>query len=310
MALETGTFISDLNSSNPVGATDPKSQGDDHIRLIKATILATFPSITGAVTLTHTEINALPKEGDNNTWTGTNDFAAITATTYDGIAAANLVDKSASETISGATWDFQAITAVSFGGIASANLVDKSANETISGATWDFQAITAVSFGGIASANLVDKSAAETISGTWGFAAITATTYDGIAATNLLDETAAIDQTVSNTTAAQPGYKGTPQTIKNTSYTLALVDAGTQIYKASGGAGETITIPANASIAFPIGTIIEIVNDGGGDLSIAITTDTLEVFGSGDTGTQTLPDNNKAIIEKVAAALWKYSATG
>ena len=56
MGLETGTYISDLNASNPA-ATDPKSQGDDHIRLIKATVKATFPNVAGAVTPTHTELN-------------------------------------------------------------------------------------------------------------------------------------------------------------------------------------------------------------------------------------------------------------
>jgi len=56
MGLETGTYISDLNSANPLG-TDLKSAGDDHLRLIKSTILATFPNITGAVTSTHTELN-------------------------------------------------------------------------------------------------------------------------------------------------------------------------------------------------------------------------------------------------------------
>lgn len=71
MGLETGTYISDLNASNPVGASDPKSQGDDHIRLIKATILATFPSITGAITLSHTEINDLPQKPNANTFTNT-----------------------------------------------------------------------------------------------------------------------------------------------------------------------------------------------------------------------------------------------
>lgn len=59
MALESGTYISDLNGNNPVGATDPKSQGDDHIRLVKTTILNSFPSVTGAVTATHTELNYL-----------------------------------------------------------------------------------------------------------------------------------------------------------------------------------------------------------------------------------------------------------
>ena len=57
MGLEAGTHINSLVATNPVGATDPKSQGDDHLRLIKSTILNTFPAITGAVTATHTAIN-------------------------------------------------------------------------------------------------------------------------------------------------------------------------------------------------------------------------------------------------------------
>lgn len=56
MALETATYINGLVDTNPV-AGDPKSQGDDHIRLIKSTILDTFPNITGAVSPTHTELN-------------------------------------------------------------------------------------------------------------------------------------------------------------------------------------------------------------------------------------------------------------
>ncbi len=56
MALETGTYISDLVTTNPVAA-DPKSAGDDHIRLLKSTIKATFPNVSNAVTATHTELN-------------------------------------------------------------------------------------------------------------------------------------------------------------------------------------------------------------------------------------------------------------
>jgi hypothetical protein len=56
MALETASFINGLNSGNPQ-STDSVSQADDHIRLIKATIKATFPNITGAVTKTQAEIN-------------------------------------------------------------------------------------------------------------------------------------------------------------------------------------------------------------------------------------------------------------
>ena len=56
MALETGTYIDSLVAANPA-ATDALSQADDHLRLIKATLKATFPSVTGAIEATHTAIN-------------------------------------------------------------------------------------------------------------------------------------------------------------------------------------------------------------------------------------------------------------
>jgi hypothetical protein len=56
MGLESATYIGGLNASNPV-TTDPKTEGDDHIRLLKSTVLATFPNVTAAVTPTHTELN-------------------------------------------------------------------------------------------------------------------------------------------------------------------------------------------------------------------------------------------------------------
>ena len=58
MALESGTYINSLVSTNPA-ATDGLAQADDHMRLIKATILASFPNITGAMTATHTVLNGL-----------------------------------------------------------------------------------------------------------------------------------------------------------------------------------------------------------------------------------------------------------
>lgn len=56
MALESGTYISDLVATNPA-ASDSRSQGDDHLRLIKSTVKNTFPNVAGAVTPTHTELN-------------------------------------------------------------------------------------------------------------------------------------------------------------------------------------------------------------------------------------------------------------
>ena len=58
MALESTTYIDGLVITNPTG-TDPRSQGDDHLRLIKDTIRATFPNVAGAMTATHTELNLI-----------------------------------------------------------------------------------------------------------------------------------------------------------------------------------------------------------------------------------------------------------
>jgi hypothetical protein len=90
MALETSTYIDGLVATNPV-ATDGLSQSDDHHRLIKSTIKATFPAITGAVTSTHTEINKL--DGYTGTVTNLNVLSgtAVTPTEFsylDGVTSA------------------------------------------------------------------------------------------------------------------------------------------------------------------------------------------------------------------------------
>jgi hypothetical protein len=65
--IETVTFISDLNPANPVGSTDKVQTLDDHARNTKLALLNTFPNITGAVTASHTELNALAAGGSTGT---------------------------------------------------------------------------------------------------------------------------------------------------------------------------------------------------------------------------------------------------
>lgn len=69
MGLETFTHINALVATNPIGASDPKSQGDDHIRGIKIVLLADFPNIGGAVTLSHTQINSAAIKSEANVFT-------------------------------------------------------------------------------------------------------------------------------------------------------------------------------------------------------------------------------------------------
>ncbi len=132
------------------------------------------------------------------------DFDAITGTSYGGILEANLVDKSAAETVSG-IWSYSSGILITGGGLnvrtgLTLQILDSTntdnlrishdgtdvnffhtttANWNITGITSiqagtvdaDFDAITATSYGGIVEANLVDKSAAETIPGIWSFGA-------------------------------------------------------------------------------------------------------------------------------------------
>ena len=80
MGLETGTYINSLDAANPA-STDGLSQADDHFRLIKSTIKNTFPSITGAVTTTHAELNVLT--GFTGATADINKIAAFTGTAAD-----------------------------------------------------------------------------------------------------------------------------------------------------------------------------------------------------------------------------------
>ena len=108
------------------------------------------------------------------------------------------------------------------------------------------------------------------------------------------------------------GYLNIPQNAQTGNYTLVIGDAGKHIYHAAGaGSGDTYTIPANASVAFAIGTAITFVNrDTTNSVSIAITSDTLTLAGIGSTGTRTLAAYGIATAIKVTSTEWMISGTG
>lgn len=122
--------------------------------------------------------------------------------------------------------------------------------------------------------------------------------------TSLTEVGIATPATIGNLGAGmtQAGYMDTPTNSQNGgNYTLALTDRGKVVF---GGNAHTVTIPANGSIAFPIGTTILILNTGGGAISIAITTDTLNWLPSGAAGTRTLANLSIATLLKVNATTW------
>ena len=59
MTVESASYISQLNTSNPA-ASDPLSEGDDHLRLVKSVLRTQFPNLaTTAVTQTSAQMNKL-----------------------------------------------------------------------------------------------------------------------------------------------------------------------------------------------------------------------------------------------------------
>lgn len=117
--------------------------------------------------------------------------------------------------------------------------------------------------------------------------------------------------TTDNTTADEVGYKGIPQNSQSGNYPVVLVDAATHILHPSGsGAGDTFTIPANGTIAFPIGSVLTFINAATDAVSIAITTDTMTLAGTTTTGTRTLAQNGVATAVKVTSTSWIINGAG
>ena len=102
------------------------------------------------------------------------------------------------------------------------------------------------------------------------------------------------------------------QNSQSAAYTLVLADAGRHIFHPSADTtARTWTIPANASVAFPIGTAVTFVNqNAAGVITIAITSDTMRLAGAGTTGSRTLAANGIATALKVTATEWLISGTG
>lgn len=120
------------------------------------------------------------------------------------------------------------------------------------------------------------------------------------------------------TQAAQlNGYKGMPINARGSAgvalaYTLTASDAGKMIYVSSTPTTPTITIPANSAVAFEIGTTIVVMNDIGAatNVSINITTDTLQLVSTGATGTRTLARYGMCTLVKVTATKWIITGNG
>lgn len=84
-----------------------------------------------------------------------------------------------------------------------------------------------------------------------------------------------------------------------TTYGLVLADASTLV-TLSNASAIALTIPANASVAFPINTQIQILQLGAGQVTVGITTDTLH----GTPGLKTRAQYSQATLTKITSTSW------
>lgn len=189
----------------------------------------------------------------------------------------------------------------------------------------DDQYIVGTTWGGFASGNVVIYKG-----GTWlEFASFVGQLktiggdvyqFDGVAWNVVINGGAAwggITGTLSDQTDLQTALDGkaplaVTQNSQSSAYTLVLSDAGKHIYHPSADTTARIwTIPANSSVAFPVGTVVTFVNDNAaGVITIAITTDTLRLAGAGTTGSRTLAANGIATAIKITSTSWQINGTG
>ena len=105
------------------------------------------------------------------------------------------------------------------------------------------------------------------------------------------------------------GFINSPQNSQSGStYTLVLGDAGDHVYF-TGGSTATLTVPTNASVAFPTGTTILVLNNNSGNLTISGAGVTFQLA-NGATGNRTVATKGMASLLKVATDTWWVTGPG
>lgn len=107
------------------------------------------------------------------------------------------------------------------------------------------------------------------------------------------------------------GFRNVPINSQSAAYTAVLADSGKVIFHPSTDANaRTFTIPANSSVAYPIGTALTFINMTSQVVTIAITTDTMYLSSAGTTGSRSLAIYGSATAIKMTSTTWLISGSG
>ena len=106
------------------------------------------------------------------------------------------------------------------------------------------------------------------------------------------------------------GFRNIPINSQSATYGLLLADAGKCILHPSTDANaRTFTIPANSSVAYPIGTAITFINMTSQVVTIS-NNDTMYLSSAGTTGNRSLAQYGSATAIKMTSTTWLISGSG
>lgn len=107
------------------------------------------------------------------------------------------------------------------------------------------------------------------------------------------------------------GFRNVPINSQSAAYTTVLTDAGKAILHPSTDANaRTFTIDSNANVAYALGTVLTFINMTSQVVTIAITSDTLYLAGTGTTGSRSLAQYGMATAIKMTSTTWIISGSG
>jgi len=182
-------------------------------------------------------------------------------------------------------------------------------SSSVTGTTASFSGATTIGGAAVLSSTL-DVTGATTIGG----AAVLSSTLDVVGTATMGVITGSTISGSGNTLTVDGtdavGFRNTPVNSKSEAYTAVLADSGkTILHPIADDNARTFTIPANSSVAYPVGTVLTFVNLIN-TVTIAITDDTMYLAGDGTTGSRTLAAYGVASVVKVASTTWIISGNG
>jgi hypothetical protein len=160
--------------------------------------------------------------------------------------------------------------------------------------------------------------------GSWGPVTATSATTAGTVTTNAQPNITSLGTLVdldvtgnisggninANTNGFAIGYKEIPPVVLSANDTLALEDSGKHFRSTTAG-NITLSIPTNATVAFPTGTAISIVEQAAGNILVnAISGVTLYQAGNSTAGNRVVSTYGVATLMKVDTDTWFISGTG